>query len=652
MATVTEKDRYNLPVLEFMLQLLREEFPELAINEGSAIYDTLIRPAALILQPQRDYTRVLGRNMYLRNYAVMDDAEMDALAANFLVSRRKGSKARGIQRVFFKEPQSVNVNASVRFFDESGRIFFPALTFSATLPEVQSKVDAATGEYYVDIPVLAELAGAAPVGADAVRNVQGIQGATRTTNPAAFTSGKNSDSNTELYARIRESVTNRDLVKKSGISAAIKEAFPTVRRVDVVGFGDAAMSRDVITAVVSLDSLFSRSFAQKLNVPLDETGNVKWYDEDGTTIVTSPPGGWAGAVIDKMALDFLALRVTQDGRVFRQVAVQSGFSVRMFGENTADPDLKDYRVRAVVDAPATPGGANVRMVLLNEPFSNVSTTGESKDRFPYTILGPVDYDSFHIGGKVDVYVDSTSDEERAVIIGSLDVDNASGDVEIPLTTAAQDAAGNSIFENQVGFKGPVISIVAVEELEAGADTVIRTLAAGDNYAIVRKEKRSRFSTADSDTLILKGDPSTVSTTLEGARIRIRYTTNPDYSAIQSFVNSPAVRDITKDIKVLPPTVLQVELKFDYRGTPDVARVTEVISEFIGDLGFGATVTVNEIVSLLSFYGVTDVILPMTLTARVDNGDGTVTVTQSADRITAGQAQVLAAAGSMSIRRIG
>ena len=215
---VSDANRFNIPVMEFLTTLLSESFPDLNLAEGSAIHDVLIRPASLLLQPQRDYSRLLLRNASLRNFQVMDEGEMDALAANFGVTRRDGVRARGVQRVFFQSLQPVQIGVEARFLDDTGRAFVPISSVSVTQSQLEAQTIPSTGEYYVDVPVVAVVAGEeGMVSAGTVRNYQGVQGATRTTNDEGFVAGRNSESNSELYARIIGSVTNRDLVKSSAI---------------------------------------------------------------------------------------------------------------------------------------------------------------------------------------------------------------------------------------------------------------------------------------------------------------------------------------------------------------------------------------------------------------------------------------------------
>lgn len=650
---ISEPNRFNIPVMEFMTQILGEAFPDLNVAEGSVLHDTMVRPVSLMLQPHRDFSRLLARNLSLRNFQVMDEAELDRLSANFLVQRRAGVRARGVQRVFFQSPQPVSIGPEARFFDDQGRAFSPVNTVAVSQSDLEANVVPATGEFYVDVPVVAAIAGEeGMVAAGTVRNVQGIPGATRTTNEKGFTAGKNRDSNTELYNRILGSVTNRDLVKRNAIEKAILDSFDSVRRVEVVGFGDADMQRDVVSVAIAVQELFQRSFCQKVNLPLDGEGNIKFVEDDGVTVVQVPVGGFVGGIVDNMAVDFLAMQVTLDGRVFETVAVQPGFRVRLFGEDASDPDTADFTVTRVVDGPIAPGGQNVRIAMVDRPFNNLTQPMDPEDRFPYTVVGATNTDRFHVGGKVDVYVDSTANAEKEVTITTLLTDT-DGVAEVPVTATAELPAGGSLFEEGIGFETPVLALVKVEEVDPVAtDVVLRTLVPDLHYVLVRQEKRGRFSLAENDAIIIRGRDENDVALFNGSRIKVTYLTNADFEAIQEFVDLPGNRDVTKDILVKSPEVVQLDVDFSYRGTRALSEVKDIVTEFIAEKSFRPEVTVNEVVSLLAFFGVTDIVMPVTLTSRFDRGDGEVDVSSDQDRLSAGRVQVFRAVPDLSIRKIG
>lgn len=651
----SDSKRYNLPVEEFLEQVLAENYPERNVREGSVYHDVFVRPASLLLQPFRDYLRVLARNQSIQNFQVMDENELDALAANFLVERREGVRARGTQRVFFQNLQPVSIGPEARFFDDSGRAYTVVNPMSLTETQLEANVYAPTGEYYVDVQVVATDAGEEGMAAaGSVRSVRGIQGATRTVNDQTFSSGKNRDSNTELYRRIIGSITNRDLVKKNAIEKAILDNFDTVRAVQVAGFGDSAMDRDTASVVLATNELFQTSYATKANVPLDGSGEIAFTDADGNVIQT-PVGGTVGAIVDNIDLDYRDLKVTLDGRTFERISIQPGFRVRLYGENSSDPDIGDYTIRRVVDGPIEAGGETKRLLLLDRPLSGVSAPEDDTDRFPYTIIGNTSTHLFHIGGKVDVFVDSTANVEKTVIISALTT-KSDGTAEVPLTRTATAANGDSLFEDGVGFDSPIINILKIEELDPTSDGfVLRELIPDVHYVMIRAENRGRYSLTTNDSVIIRGLDSSGSTPtplFEGSRLRFTYTTNPDIPAIQQFVNTDERRDVTKDILIKAPETVILDVSFEYRGSASLADVKSIISEFIEEKSFEPTVTVNEIVSVLAFFGVTDIVMPMTLTSRFDRGDGEIDVATSEDRLSAGVSQLFVPAADLNVRKIG
>jgi len=644
-------DRFNLPVAPFLERLLAERYPDLDVAPGSALHDLLITPAAFLLQPHRDYMRVAARNLKIRNYAAMNESELDALASNFLVARRDGTRARGTQRVYFSRPQAVMVAVAARFFDAAGRAFVPASAVGVSLSEMTANYDTASAQYFVDVPITASVDGTEyAVGAGSITVVQGVPGAVRTSNLKALTPARDRDSNTELYRRVLGSVVNRDLVKSASIQATIQDNFATVRAVRVAGFGDAAMTRDVVRASLAAQPLFRFSHCLKYNLPLDATGAVNHYEADGISVVQTPVGGRVGAIVDALDIDFFSIPVSLDGVETIRTPLQPGFRIRLFGADADDPDIGDYVVTQVTDAPAEPGGIDVRIALLDRPLDLESDPGDAVDKFRYTIVGSVASERFHVGGKVDVYVDSTADVEKEVIVSSLVTDD-NGVAEVPLTASATLPSGAPMFENAVGFENPVVVVARIEEMSFTADVVLSTLTPGVNYVVVRQANRSRYTLADNDVLIIRGTRSDGTARYAGSRLRVTYLTNSDYAAIQTYLDDDMRRDVARDILVKPPQTLLLDLDFAYRGPLEQADVAAYVQEYVAGKGFMAEVTVNEILTLLAGLGVTDVALPMTLTSYYDLGTGETTVTTSQDRIVCSSAQVFRVLSTPSIRRL-
>jgi len=344
---MADPNRYSIPVIEFLATLMREKQPGLNVSRGGPFYQAFLRPASTILQPFRDRTNTIKRNQSLVNYQVMSDQEMDRRASNFLVDRELGSRAYGVQRVYYDLPRSVVIDTTAVFLDDANRQWSPISSVAADEFDLAANVVVETAEYYIDVPVIAEAEGDEyRAEAGQVNRVLNVPGAVRTENPNDFSAGRGSETNTELYTRIAESITNKDLVKEAAISAAIKENFSSVRAVQVVGFGDPKMTRDVVNAVVSIDTILRYSFCQKVNLPLDENGDVKWLDADGNPII-APLGGYVGAVVDLTGVDFNSVTIAAGYDPTVKISVQPGFRVQLYEGYTGDPDAGEHYVTRV-----------------------------------------------------------------------------------------------------------------------------------------------------------------------------------------------------------------------------------------------------------------------------------------------------------------
>lgn len=655
MAAVENPNRFSLPVETAIRQLLLERHPKLNTAPGSAIYDLIITPAAIIQQQMRDRMRVIQRNQSIANFATMLPEEMDRLAANFFVTRRSGSKAAGQQRVYFSTLQNVTIPTSAQFTDETGLTFNPTQNVYVTASSLALNSVAETGEYYVDVPIIAEEVGENyRLKAGQIIRVSGITGASRTINLFDMSGGSYPESNSDLYLRIKQSLASRDTVKTDSIRALILDNFPSIKDVIVQGYGDPLMTRDVASVVMSIDRMFEGSFAQKTNLPLNANGDVVWTDDAGEVIV-APIGGYVGAIYDLTGKDFNNLRISLDGRTYENISIQPGFKIRFLDEN--DPDSgKYFLVTKVEEVPVEPGGELIKVARLDQPLTSLTSASAAADGAEYTVYGYVNTNTFHIGGKVDVYVKSVEDQTKTVVVSSLPATHGDAICEVPLTSSFLSETGQNYFEQGIGFDTPVITIAKVEELSSdGSDAVIRELIPDVHYRVVRKEMRGRFTRATNDVLRIEGvdvfeEAGITVPTFTGARIRITYITNPDVNLIQSFVNLDINRDLTGDIRVLAPEAVQLNVTMSYKGSRSVEEISAIISRFIQSKGFAPTISANELITVLAYFGVSDVTLPILFTATKDNGDGTYTVTNSEDRIQLDSTQVFKPAATLSITK--
>lgn len=660
-----DPNRFSLPVETFIRQLLAEKHPKLNTAPGSAIYDLVITPISLVQQAARDRSRVIQRNQSIKNFATMLPEEFDRLAANFFVERRAGTQASGIQRIYFSALQNVFIDTNVEFSDGSDLTFHPIQAVSLSSASLAANRITATGEYYTDIEIISDVVGdAVNVKAGAITSVVGLSGVSRTVNITDLFGGADPESNGDLYVRIKKSIASRDTVKSDSFKSLILNTFPTVTDVIVQGYGDTYMTRDTARVVLSTEKMFQASFAQKVNLPLDSTGNVAWTDDAGNAVV-APLGGYVGALVDLTGKDFNALSVSADGKTYEIVSAQPGFKIKFLNKDDADYQDDYYVVTRVEQVPIEPGGELTKVLRLDRPLNSVNAPETAVDGAEYTLVGYIGTNTFHVGGKVDIYLKSSAEMEKFVVVAALPKVNASSDFvsEIPLTTSFVDANGNGLFEGNVGFTSPVISITKVEQLDpTNDDVVVRTLIPGVHYNVIKASTRGKYTLTENDVLRIEGseevltangDPSGVEIGLfVGERIRVTYITNQDVNVIQEYLDRSDVRDITKDVDVLYPTIVLIDTTISYSGPVDVDTVKLVLTRYISSLGFGAEITVNDLINVLAFFNVTDIQMPVVLTSKEDNGDGTMTVNTSEDRLALDPIKVFRAVPDLSITKLG
>jgi len=71
--------RFQLPITEFLETKIRENFANFDLREGTAFRDMLIKPMSLLIQPLRDQSNIIRRNLSLGNFPLMLEDEFDAL---------------------------------------------------------------------------------------------------------------------------------------------------------------------------------------------------------------------------------------------------------------------------------------------------------------------------------------------------------------------------------------------------------------------------------------------------------------------------------------------------------------------------------------------------------------------------------------------
>jgi len=238
-------DPFAVDVRAFLLDRLTQEFPDLATRDGDALTDLLVKPTELFLDPVVRENQRVRNNLSFRDPATLTVDEAEALGANFFSPRQTGKYATGVARVYFAQPQNKSISPANVCVSRSGLSFFPTSVQSISVDEMLFNVEGDL--YYFDVNVIAEQAGDQyNIEPGELAQIRGIDSATRVTNKGRFKNGLAAETAVDYINRVQQELTERSLVTKRGIVAQLMRNFPEMTRLNVVGFNDPEMHRDVI----------------------------------------------------------------------------------------------------------------------------------------------------------------------------------------------------------------------------------------------------------------------------------------------------------------------------------------------------------------------------------------------------------------------
>lgn len=391
-------DPFSVDLAVFLHDRIKQAFPDLASNEGDAITDLLIKPAALLWDPiVREIHRIKG-SLSFGDPSTLTTEEAEALGANLFSNRERGDFARGVSRVYFATPRTLSITPSNFFTSKTGLHFFPDGKQDITLEEMLLNVDGSL--YYFDINSIAEAPGVAyNIGPNEIINIANLEGTAKVTNLRRFRTGQDEESATEYIDRTEQELTERSMVTLRGIGARVPRAFPEVTRLAVVGFGDPEMQRDVLRGG-GLGAVLAGGL--KGQTTLDGTGR---------------PATRRFRVLDA-GVDFTALvSPTSPG----------SFVLTVFHAFSGPPLVRDMRVLRVL-APDTleleeqslaPYWSDRPWTLRKEELTLSSIPGGIL--FPDTAQGTVTIpdNEVHVGGLYDTSVRGSDFDESALVIENL-----------------------------------------------------------------------------------------------------------------------------------------------------------------------------------------------------------------------------------------
>ena len=397
-------DPFDTDIETFIRERITQAFPTLNISQTSALEDTLVSPMRVLMEPiVREIKLVKLRQSAVANVESVGDDEVDAVMANFFESRKAGGYARGAVRVWFTAPTTVSFTIIQIASTRSGLRFIPSPAQTITADTMVLNRDGQ--EFYCDVTYVAEKRGDEyNVDRNEIISIANLPAAARVKNLNRFDSGQPRENSIDYVGRVESKLSDRTLTVSRGILSELTDNFPSVQRVQVIGFKDPEMLRDIVKGgglgPALPDDTFGPVYGDATAVD-DGNGNV-------TTRRISAPSGHFVSRIDSAGSDpsayYITLVYSNPSIVIRDVQVV---------EVISDTDLiLDYEIPTF---PLTVHWALRRRELTISDIPGGITLPDTPDG---QLI--IKSDEVHIGGKTDVYIAGEIAAETVAIEGISD----------------------------------------------------------------------------------------------------------------------------------------------------------------------------------------------------------------------------------------
>lgn len=250
----------NIP--NYIRQKLKESGSQVDTRPGSVWSDLVGTPLANILDDFVTYQDEVVNNQSLNNAELMSADAVDAMAANFLVTRNSGNFSTGNITLYLSNPQQLTVPKGTVFATKDGLKFVTLSDYTTSRQSMQYNRDEYPLYNTADIPIRAMVAGAGHnVDVGMISTAINWGGsASKISNRAPITGGQIKESNADLVERIRESIHGANMSSVAGIKKLVNSNFPSMGSIDVVGAGHPKMQRDLSLLTSAIENYVEEDY--------------------------------------------------------------------------------------------------------------------------------------------------------------------------------------------------------------------------------------------------------------------------------------------------------------------------------------------------------------------------------------------------------
>lgn len=216
------------------------------VREGTAVRDIAIKPHILLMNPLLVEIDRVKLAQSMKNYNIISNEEMDLLVANILLARKTGDYAFGTVRFLFKSPVSVIIPGTTEI-EYNDMTYLLTEDINITAPQMQYNID---GQYFYVDGVIQSLEKNSDYNIEDPGQIMNTKYShpefIRCENTTGLVGAISEETNEELYFASQRAVGERTLTRDDGAYTIITRAFPEVLRMQVIGYGDPEMERDIL----------------------------------------------------------------------------------------------------------------------------------------------------------------------------------------------------------------------------------------------------------------------------------------------------------------------------------------------------------------------------------------------------------------------
>lgn len=455
-------DPFSVDMQTFIDARLRQAYPEMAIGDGDMLTDALNKPISLLWDPVVREVARIKRGQSFSDPNTLTTEEADALGANLFANRAQGDFARGTARILFAQAQNVSVSPVNFVTSRGGLRFFPTESQAIRVEEMLQNIDE-NGLFYFDLTVIAEKPGTSyNIGPKELISIANLDAAVQVLNLRKFQSGDEAQTAAEFVDQTEQSLTERSLVTIRGVAAKVTKAFPEVSRLNVVGFNDPEMQRDLITggslgpiqaagtAGATVSDLVGAAFTRRFST--SEADFITLIGPVGT-----PPVGFVLTVFGAFGTAAIARDLTI-ARVISATVVETETQEMVYGLSGLRWSLR----KSELTLSGIPGG-----IL-----------------FPDGALGTVAIPdgAVHIGGTVDTYIRGADFDEATLVIDNLtDDSNELEGLTLTFTSTTTATLSDLVFGVDYVSGDVTFQLLA----RAGSDSLTLQVVNGVNAGVYR-----------------------------------------------------------------------------------------------------------------------------------------------------------------------